>query len=221
MDNQPTYNDGLAVLDDISALDLNNGQVYSVTSFKGGPGAQQKKIYDSDGEPQGSQTQRDFREQSIELQYALETDEMPEAVKEILPGHVFLFRGRYYVAGKPDAGGKKGEAITVSLSLLECQNPVFPGLLSQKGDFKEFAGTVGVAWTATNAAVNTRTGAAVTYSLSGAPAGVAIVAATGAVSWAAPVLGDYKFKVVALDVLTGNPKDRSNAGKYHISIKAA
>lgn len=55
----------------------------------------------------------------------------------------------------------------------------------------------------------------VTYSLSGAPAGMSI-SSTGTVSWAAPVAGSYKVTVVAKDTKTG----LTGQGVYTVAIAA-
>ena len=75
------------------------------------------------------------------------------------------------------------------------------------------SGQVGTAltFTATATAAN-----AVTYSLTGAPAGMTISAA-GIVSWAAPVAGTYSVKVTAKDTKTG----LSGQGVYAVTIAAA
>lgn len=55
----------------------------------------------------------------------------------------------------------------------------------------------------------------VTYTLSGAPAGLAI-GANGTVTWPSPVLGTYAVKVTALDTQTG----LSGSGTYTITVGA-
>ena len=57
---------------------------------------------------------------------------------------------------------------------------------------------------------------AVTYTLSGAPAGMT-VSATGVVSWAQPVLGTYAVTVVARDTKTG----LTGRGIYTVAVAAA
>ena len=59
-------------------------------------------------------------------------------------------------------------------------------------------------------------GNAVSYSLSGAPAGM-VVASNGVVSWAKPVLGTYKVTVIAKDSKTG----LSGQGLATVTISAA
>ena len=54
----------------------------------------------------------------------------------------------------------------------------------------------------------------VTYALSGAPSGMAINATTGAVTWSAPVLGNYSVVVTAKDTKTG----LSGKGTYTVQI---
>ncbi len=72
------------------------------------------------------------------------------------------------------------------------------------------SGTVGTALTFT---VSVSAPNPVTYSLSGAPAGM-VVSATGVVSWPTPVLGSYSVTVIAKDSKTA----LSGQGSYSITI---
>jgi len=58
---------------------------------------------------------------------------------------------------------------------------------------------------------------ALTFSLSGAPAGMTVAASSGVVSWPAPVAGSYAVSVIAKDATSG----LSGQAVYNISIAAA
>jgi hypothetical protein len=73
------------------------------------------------------------------------------------------------------------------------------------------AGTVGKAL-AFN--VNVQSANPLTYRITGAPSGLTIASATGAVTWATPVLGTYAVTVVVQDTKTG----LSGQGIYTLSI---
>jgi hypothetical protein len=72
-------------------------------------------------------------------------------------------------------------------------------------------GKVGVALTFSAAAASTNP---LSYTMTGAPSGMVINAATGAVSWSAPVLGSYSVVVTAKDTKTG----LSGKGTYVVQI---
>lgn len=76
------------------------------------------------------------------------------------------------------------------------------------------SGKVGTALSFTASATGPN---ALSYTLMGAPAGMAIGASTGAVTWAAPVAGTYNVTVVAKDTRTG----LSGQAVYSVSIAAA
>ncbi len=62
------------------------------------------------------------------------------------------------------------------------------------------SGKVGTALSFSLTATDTH---ALTYSLTGAPSGMTVSATTGAVSWPAPVAGNYNVAAIALDATTG------------------
>lgn len=74
-------------------------------------------------------------------------------------------------------------------------------------------GQVGTALTFTAAAMASNP---VTFTLAGAPAGMAVAGTTGAVTWPLPVAGTYVVTVVASDTKTG----QSGQGVYTVTITA-
>jgi len=75
------------------------------------------------------------------------------------------------------------------------------------------SGVAGTALTFTASATGTN---ALSYSLSGAPAGMGIAATTGVVTWSTPVAGTYSVTVAAKDTVTG----LSGSALYTINVTA-
>ena len=94
------------------------------------------------------------------------------------------------ITAKDNATGLSGQAsFAVTIT-----NPPAPTITAQT-----ITGTVG---TALNFTPQVTASNPVTYSMTGAPAGMSI-ASTGAVSWASPVAGNYSVTIVAKDTKTG------------------
>jgi hypothetical protein len=96
------------------------------------------------------------------------------------------------------------------LAVLSGQTPVAAPVLTSAS----VSGTVGAALSFSL----TATGAhPLTYSLQGAPAGMAVDASSGLVTWSTPLQGDYSVTAIALDAVAG----LSGQGILSVSIGAA
>lgn len=231
-----TYTAGRSVLEGLSFMCYNNGYTYPATSHKGGENGQVDKVSDSNKRPAGFTITEDFNEGSLDFTYALTTDAAANSFKRLKQGWLIQYGPEYFAIMKADLTESKGAATAGSISILRHVGPCFPTLQSPEGNIMRYPrkiadGTVtvddaaihaGSAWNLTAAAVNTRTGATVTYTLEGAPSGMTINASTGAITWATPVVGSYTFKVVVTDSMgaTSKEPDMAQAGNIGLTVTA-
>ena len=201
------YVDGLSQAIAVSAYCYNNGQTY--ITYDGDPSATSSKTdaTDSDKRRIGSVVLNTGREGTLNLQYTLQKDELPNSANLLRPGYILSFRNRFYVLGDPKVKVLKNEAIKFSAAVTELVNPFIPSLLSVLG--QQYAPAASVSHTLSCVASGTRTGATVVYSVesfatpgSSAPTGVTINAATGLLTFAAVAAGVQDVRVIAADTVT-------------------
>jgi hypothetical protein len=214
----PKYSDGLQATTELSVLCYNNNTTYLCYDGDPSESATQKEWTDSDMSPIGSDTRVGFRKGTINLQYNLAVDEAPGSANLVRPGYVISFRSRFYVCGEPKTKIIKNDVIKFAVTVLEIQNPIIPNLLTTIGQQKTANINANVAATVNCAAIGTRTGANVTYSLesfatqgSAAPAGISI-AANGLLT-ANVGAGAYDVRVIAIDTLAGQ-STQYGQGRY-------
>jgi hypothetical protein len=207
-----SYQDGdiAAAASAMAVYCYNNGQTYSSDSADPSLQSVRTETRNSNGQLTGSVTYIDARAGTVNFTYDSISDELDGSGKEMKPGYVVSFRGRFYVVGNISSPITKGEAVTVAAEVLELQNPMIPELLSLLGQQKEWTFAVGaLPETLDLSAVNTRTGAVVTFSIENwdspgdAVAGVSINSSTGVVTIASPATtGTLDLRVIATDTVT-------------------
>lgn len=208
----PSYVDGLQAVVALSVYCYNNAATYMTYSGDPKLGAAQTEIKNSDQQQIGSVTyQGGARKGTLNLQYALATDETPGAANLLLPGYIVSFRGRYYVVGEVGTPIVKNEAIKLAVAVTELCAPFMAVLLSTLGQqlYSTFAASAGS--TKSAAATGSRTGSTLLYSLetfgtpgSAAPTGFSISTSTGLITAAAgvPSAGTYDLRAVVRDRVT-------------------
>ena len=210
--------DQAAAAASMSVYCYNNGQTYASDSADPSPTVVRTETLNSNGQVTGSTNYINQRVGTINLTYDSIDDELDGATKQLLPTYVVSFRGRFYVLGNVSNPITKGEATTVAAEVSELQNPMIPELLSTLGQQKLWTFAAGaLPETFALAAVNTRTGATVTYTLENwdspgdaAPEGFTIDSGNGDVTAASPAAaGTYDLKVVAADTVTPLGEDQS------------
>lgn len=219
-----SYTDGIQATSVLSVYCYNNAASY--ITFDGDPGQEstQKEFTNSDMEPLGSDTRTGFRKGTLNLQYTLQTDELPGATNLMQPGFIVSFRSRYYVVGNVKPKVVKNDVIKFSVAVLELQNPFIPGLLSTLGQQLTRTGlTANTANTVNAAAIGNRTNSVLTYSVeqwnapgTAASAGITINATTGTLTVNA-ISGSYDTRVIAIDTLTGYDVNRGQ-GRYTATV---
>lgn len=206
----PGYLDGLQAITALSVYCYNNLATYMCYDGDPGEEATVKEFMNSDTSPIGSDTRTGFRKGTLNLQYDLATDEAPLATKEMRPGFIVLFRGRYYVVGAVKPKVVKNDVIKFSVAVLELQNPFLSALLSTRGQQKVATINANVLATIAVTMLNNRvgTGSNVSFNVetygtpgSAAPTGVTI-AANGLLS-INMAAGTADILVKATDTITG------------------
>lgn len=204
----PSYQDGLKQVVDLSVYCYNNGATY--TTYNGDPseGAQVVEARNSNNQLEGSTTFVDARKGTINCQYTLTADELPGATNMLRPGFIVSFRQRFYVVGPMKSPIVKNEIIKFSFEATELQNPFIPLLLTTLGQQKSLVVASGSLPTTQDASASgLRSGATVAYSIetfspegSAAPAGITINASSGVVTIADTVTaGTYDLRIVCSD----------------------
>lgn len=162
---------------------------------------------DADGSPLGSSTREGFEKGAIAYQKNKASYKTPR------PGHIIHLDigngSEYYIAGKPGQSRTRNDMTRGSVNVKRAYNPIVTSLLTeeygQRKSFTQAAGALSVALSHT--AVNTRTGATVTWTLA-APAGftvpgwLSINSSSGALSGTS-VAGTFEVNLVVTDVLAG------------------
>lgn len=228
------YQDGdiAAAAEALSVYCYNNGQTYSSDSADPSPTVVRAETTNSNGQVTGSTNFINQRVGTINLTYDSIGDELDGATKQLLPTYIVSFRGRFYVLGNVSNPITKGEAVTVAAEVAELQNPMIPELLSTLGQQKLWTFAVGaLPETFATAAVNTRTGATVAYTLENwdepgeaAPSGFTINSSNGDVTAASPATtGTYDLRVVVTDTVTPLGEDANSVkgiGRLTVVITA-
>lgn len=142
---------------------------------------------------------------SATMQYD-QLDYVDETSAHMVRGcHVLKYRNRYYrIMGDIEVTMKKGSGVTFKVALEGWYNPIISSLLSGVGKCASKTGVVGTAFSLANTVLNTRTGAVITWAISGGPDGMTINASTGAITWTTPVAGTYAVDVTVTDTLAGD-----------------
>jgi hypothetical protein len=227
------YQDGdiAAAAEALSVYCYNNGQTYSSDSADPSPTVVRTETTNSNGQVTGSTNFINQRTGTINLTYDSIGDELDGATKQILPTYILSFRGRFYVCGNVSTPITKGEAVTIAVEVSELQNPMIPELLSTLGQQKLWTFAVGaLPETFDTSAVNTRTGAAVVFTVENwdspgdAVSGFTIDASTGVVTAASPATtGTYDLRVIATDTVTPLGEDANSVkgiGRLTVVITA-
>jgi hypothetical protein len=229
---QKVYQDGRSQVVQLFIYCFNNQKTY--TTYDGDPseGAQVSESRNSDNVLIGSVTFGDARKGTINCQYELIGDELPNSPNQLYPGYIISFRQRFYVVGPMKVPITKNGIIKFSFEATELQNPFFPGLLSLLGQqLKVTAATADLPDTADGAASNILPGAAVAYTLesyavegAAAPAGFSIHASTGVITIANTVTaGIYDVRAVATETITlpeGGTVTRTGWGRLTFAVTA-
>lgn len=174
---------------------------------------------EGEGDWLGSDTKASgVKKGSISLQMNAATDVTPS------PAHILqLTKGavtEFYIVGEDGGENERNQVVKGTYPVVQAIHPFFKGLLSvDLGDslaLTKSIATGGPTSTLATNPVNHRTGSTKTYSAlqsdgSAVPAGVAINASTGVITFthASLVIGVYTIKVTALDVLTGQENRES------------
>lgn len=206
----PSYDDGLQAVIALSVYDYNNGATYMTYDGSPAMGAAQTDLMNSDKQLIGSVTYQGPRKGSLNLQYALATDEIPTAANEVKNAHIISFRSRYYVVDSVSPKIVKNEVIKFSVNVTELQNPFLAGLLSLNGQQLARSQAHASGFTVSAAATATRTGAVVAYSLetfatpgSAGPTGFTISSSTGLITYDGTQLaGAYDARAIVTDTVT-------------------
>ncbi len=204
----PSYQDGLSQVVDLSVYCYNNAATY--TTYNGDPseGAQVFEARNSNNQLIGSTTFVDARKGTINCQYTLTADELPGATNMLRPGFVVSFRNRFYVVGPMKQPVVKNEIIKFSFEATELQNPFIAGLLTVLGQQKSQISTTGaLPVTVDCSATGTRSGATVVYTLetfspegTAAPSGASINSSSGLLTLASPLTtGTYDLRIIVTD----------------------
>ncbi len=204
----PSYQDGLTQVVELSVYCYNNGATYITYNGDPSEGAQVFEARNSNNQLIGSTTFIDGRKGSINCQYTLTADELPGAANMLRPGYIVAFRNRFYVVGPMKTPIVKNEIIKFSFEVSELQNPFISGLLTTLGQQKSRVVAEGdLPITEDASADGTRSGATVAYSLqsylpegSAAPSGISINASTGLITVADTVTpGTYDLRAIVTD----------------------
>ena len=221
------YADGLQAVIALSVYNYNNGLTYMTYTGNPAAGVAQTDLRNSDAQLIGSVSYIDGRKGTLNLQYALASDELANSVNECKPGHIVSFRNRFYVCGAVTPSVAKNNVIKFSVAVTELQAPFVPILLSTLGQQLKATGTASSPITVNCVASNTRPGATVTYTLetfgtplSAAPSGFTIVSGTGVMTVNA-VAATYDVRVVVKDVITnadGTTDTVYGFGRYTVTL---
>lgn len=204
----PSYQDGLSQVVELSVYCYNNGATYITYSGDPSEGAQVFEARNSNNQLIGSTTFIDGRKGNINCQYTLTADELPGAANMLRPGYVIGFRNRYYVVGPMKTPIEKNQIIKFSFEVSELQNPFIDGLLTVLGQQKsQVVASGSLPTTVDCSATGTRSGATVAYSIesftpegAAAPSGITINASTGLLTIANTVTaGTYDVRVIVTD----------------------
>lgn len=204
----PSYQDGLIQVVELSVYCYNNGGTYITYDGDPSSGAQKFEARNSDNQLIGSTTFIDGRKGTINCQYTLTADELPGSANEIKPGFIVSFRQRFFVVGNVKTPIKKNEIIKFSFEVEELQNPFVPNLLTTLGQQKvTIQAASGLPITVDASASGTRSGATVAFTLqtfspegTAAPSGISINASTGVITVANTVTaGTYDLRAIVSD----------------------
>lgn len=206
----PSYQDGLTQVVELSVYCYNNAATYITYNGDPSEGAQVFEARNSNNQLIGSTTFIDGRKGSINCQYTLTADELPNATNMLRPGYIVGFRNRFYVVGPMKTPIVKNEIIKFSFEVSELQNPFISGLLTLLGQQKsQVQASAGLPITVDCSADGTRSGATVGYTIesfspegAAAPAGITVNASTGIVTVANTVTaGTYDVRVIVSDTV--------------------
>ncbi len=207
----PNYVDGLEAVVALSVYCYNNGVTYMTYDGDPGQASAQTDLMNSDKQLIGSVTYAGgARKGTLNLQYNLATDETPGSANEVKNGYVVSFRGRYYVVDQVKPKIVKNDVIKFSCQATELANPFCANLLSTLGQQLAISHAASGGFTQTAVGSNTRTGAAVAYTLetfgtpgSAAPAGFGINASTGLITYTPTIAtGTYDLRAIVTDTVT-------------------
>lgn len=229
MQTDPYFSDGRAAILNPLVQCLNESgdgttyQRYEYLSDSIDREAIEKEHADADGSPLGSDTREGFLKGAINLQLTKVTHAIPR------PGHIIHLDigdgDEYYIAGKFGRARTRNDIIKGALQVKRAYNPIVTSLLSsaygQRKALTQAAGALSGSLSAAQTAVNTRTGATVTYSLAAmpgysVPAWLSINSSTGALSGTA-VAGSWELRIICTDVLSGE-ETRAGFGVLAMTI---
>lgn len=227
----PSFTDGkVAVLDPlVECLNLTGDgttyQRYDYISDTIDREAVEKEFADADGHPLGSDTREGMQKGAISLLKHKASHKSPA------PGHIIHLDvgdgSEYYIAGKPGNGRTRNEQSRFSVNVKRAYNPIVVSLLSeaygQRFIFTQAEGTLAGDLTSALVAVNTRTGATLTWSLAAkpgytVPGWLSINSSTGALSGTAAA-GSWELEIILTDVLAGQ-ETRRGFGTLSLVITA-
>lgn len=230
MQDNPKFTDGISGLDDpivenlcVAGVDTTY-QRYLYISDNIDAESVEKEHTSPVGDPLGSDTREGFTKGSISLQLNLATDHRPR------PGHIlrtdFGDGYEYYISGKSGRARTLNDVVKLSVGVKKAVNPIITTLLSEsygQGYVHTQAAGALSGSVLTSAAVNTRGGATLAWSIAAAkgysiPGWLSINSSSGVISGTA-VAGTFEVKIVLTDTLSGF-STRKGFGIFRMVISA-